>query len=179
MATASADAPLKGLSYLLEAYSRLLESYPELELLVVGSPRPGGETERQIESLGLSSRVRFVSGISTDELVRLYAEAAIAVVPSVYEGFGFPAGEAMACGLPVVATDGGALPEVVGDAGIQVPVRNAAALASAVADLLDDQILRDDLGRRARQRIESRFCWRMTARRMTDLYREVLQRGDS
>jgi glycosyltransferase involved in cell wall biosynthesis len=178
MATASADAPLKGLRYLLEAYATLLERYPDLELVVVGSPRPGGETDRLLTQLGLASRVRFVSGISTDEMVRLYAEAAIAVVPSVYEGFGLPAGEAMACGVPVVSTSGGALPEVVGDAGIQVPVRDAQALATAIAELLDDPVRREELGRRGRERIESQFCWRLTARRMTGYYREVLERAN-
>jgi glycosyltransferase involved in cell wall biosynthesis len=178
MATASADAPLKGLRYLLEAYAALLQRYPDLELVVIGSPRPGGETDRLLAQLGLASRVRFVSGISTDEMVRLYAEAAIAVVPSVYEGFGLPAGEAMACGVPVVSTSGGALPEVVGDAGIQVPVRDAQALAVAIAELLDDPVRREELGRRGRERIESQFCWRLTARRMTGYYREVLERAN-
>ena len=178
MATASADAPLKGLRYLLRAYSALLEQYPGLELLVVGAPRPGGDTERLIQELALQDRVRFVSGISTEEMVRLYAEAAIAVVPSVYEGFGLPAGEAMACGVPVVSTKGGALPEVVGDAGIQVPVRDPQALARAIGDLLEDPERRETLGRRGRERIESLFCWRLTAQRMTDYYREVLTRGN-
>ena len=178
MATASADAPLKGLRYLLEAYASLLQRYPDLELFVVGSPRPGGETDRLLTQLGLVSRVRFVTGISTEEMVQFYAEAAVAVVPSVYEGFGLPAGEAMACGVPVVSTSGGALPEVVGDAGIQVPVRDAQALAAAIGELLDDPVRREELGRRGRERIESQFCWRLTARRMAGYYREVLERAN-
>ena len=121
MATASADAPLKGLRYLLKAYARLLLDYPELELLLVSKPHPGGKTEALVNSLGIAKRVKFVSGISTEQMVHYYAEATIAVVPSVYEGFGLPAGEAMACGVPVVSTDGGALPEVVGNAGVIVP----------------------------------------------------------
>ncbi|MEE4659566.1 MAG: glycosyltransferase family 4 protein [Halieaceae bacterium] len=178
MATASADAPLKGLRFLLLAYAQLLQRYPSLELLVVGKPRPGGDTERLLQRLGLADRVQFVSGISTEEMVRYYAEATLAVVPSVYEGFGLPAGEAMACEVPVVSTDGGALPEVVGDAGVLVPAEDEAALADAIAALLDDPARRAALGRAGRARIEAQFCWRVTAGHMIRYYREVLARAN-
>lgn len=174
MATCSADAPLKGLRYLLHAYARLLQQFPQLELLLVSKPNPGGKTERLVQELGLVDKVRFVNGISTEQMVRYYAEAAIAVVPSVYEGFGLPAGEAMACGVPVVSTDGGALPEVVGDAGVIVPAKNVDALVEAIAALLQDPQRRDELGARAKQRIEENFCWRVCARQMTEYYRQVL-----
>jgi glycosyltransferase involved in cell wall biosynthesis len=178
MATASADAPLKGLRYLLLAYSGLLRRYPDLELLVVGRPRPGGRTEKLLLRLGLGDRVRFVSGISTAEMVRYYAEASIAVVPSVYEGFGLPAGEAMACGVPVVSTDGGALPEVVGDAGVIVPAKNAEALAEAIASLLEDRERREALGHAGRARILETYSWEVCAREMTAYYRRVLAGAD-
>ena len=174
MATCSADAPLKGLRYLLHAYARLLERYPDLELLLVSKPNPGGKTERLVQRLGLVDKVRFVNGISTEQMVQYYAEAAIAVVPSVYEGFGLPAGEAMACGVPVVSTDGGALPEVVGDAGVIVPVKNVDALADAIEALLQDPAARADLGARGQKRIEENFCWEVCARQMTAYYRQVM-----
>lgn len=174
MATCSADAPLKGLRYLLHAYARLLKRYPDLELLLVSKPNPGGKTERLVQQLGLVDKVRFVNGISTEEMVRYYAEAAIAVVPSVYEGFGLPAGEAMACGVPVVSTDGGALPEVVGDAGVIVPAKNVDALVGAISALLQDSQRRAELGARGKQRIEKNFCWQVCARQMTAYYRQVL-----
>jgi len=178
MAIASADAPLKGLRYLLRSYARLLRSYPDLELLVVGRPRQGGDTERLLDKLRLRDRVRFVNGIGTEDMVRYYAEATVAVVPSVYEGFGLPAGEAMACGVPVVSTDGGALPEVVGDAGVLVPVRDVGALTEAIAALLEDEGRRRWLSESGRRRIERMFCWRVTARRMSDYYLEVLDRAN-
>ncbi len=178
MATASADAPLKGLRFLLRSYARLLRQYPDLELLVVGQPRPGGDTERLLRKLQLQGRVQFVSGITTQQMVLYYAEATIAVVPSVYEGFGLPAGEAMACGVPVVSTNGGALPEVVGDAGIQVPVRDVTALTEAIDTLLGDEKLRLELGQRGRERIEEKFCWKVTARHMSNYYAQVLQHAD-
>jgi glycosyltransferase involved in cell wall biosynthesis len=178
MATCSADAPLKGLRYLLRAYARLLETHPDLELLVVSKPKPGGKTEKLVRRLGIEDRVLFVNGISTSEMVAYYAQASIAVVPSVYEGFGLPAGEAMACGVPVVSTDGGALPEVVGDAGVIVPAKDVDALAAAIDDLLRDPERRRELGARAMRRIEERFCWNVCARQMTQYYREVLARAD-
>jgi glycosyltransferase involved in cell wall biosynthesis len=174
MATCSADQPLKGLRYLLYAYAGLLERYPELELLLVSKPNPGGKTEKLVHSLGLADKVQFVNGISTEQMVRYYAEAAIAVVPSVYEGFGLPAGEAMACGVPVVSTDGGALPEVVGDAGVIVPTKNVEALVEAIDALLQDPQARAELGARGKQRIEENFCWQVCAGQMTEYYRQVL-----
>lgn len=175
MATVSADQPLKGMSYLLEALASLVPDYPELELLVVGKPKSGGATEAQIARLGLEKRLRFVSGISTEEMVRFYNEAEVAVVPSVYEGFGLPAGEAMACGTALVSTTGGALPEVTGDAALQVPVRDSAALAAAIRRLLDDAELRRELELAGRQRIDELFCWTKAAGEMVGFYRRVLQ----
>jgi len=178
MATCSADAPLKGLRYLLRAYARLLEHYPELELLVVSKPNPGGKTERLLRYLGIEDRVRFVHGISTEQMVRYYAQATIAVVPSVYEGFGLPAGEAMACGVPVVSTDGGALPEVVGDAGLVVPAKSIEALYDAIGTLLANPDQRRELGAAGKQRIDECFCWNVCAGEMTEYYREVLAHAD-
>tara|TARA_R110002110_G_scaffold205066_7_gene417122 strand:+ start:259962 stop:261188 length:1227 start_codon:yes stop_codon:yes gene_type:complete len=178
MATCSADAPLKGLRYLLRAYASLLEAHPELELLVVSKPQPGGKTEQLIQRLGLEERVQFVSNISTQQMVQYYAEAAIAVVPSVYEGFGLPAGEAMACGVPVISTDGGALPEVVGDAGVIVPTRDVGALSEAIDGLLRDPQRRAEMAEQGRQRIEEHFCWDVCAREMTAYYRQVLASAD-
>ena len=96
------------------------------------------------------------------------------MVPSVYEGFGLPAGEAMACGVPVVSSDGGALPEVVGAAGIIVPARNVDALTDAIDALLRDPRRREELGAQGRQRILDEFCWDVCAHQMLDYYRQVL-----
>ncbi|MCB1844592.1 MAG: glycosyltransferase family 4 protein [Halioglobus sp.] len=178
MATCSADAPLKGLSYLLRAYARLLDTWPDLELLLISKPNPGGATERLVRDLGIADRVQFVNGISTEEMVRYYAEATMAICPSVYEGFGLPAGEAMACGVPVVSSDGGALPEVVGDAGVLFPARDVDAMVAAIDSLLRDPERRTELGERAKRRIEERFCWRVCARQMTAYYLQVLDNAD-
>ncbi|MEM8548785.1 MAG: glycosyltransferase family 4 protein, partial [Pseudomonadota bacterium] len=178
MATASADAPLKGLRYLLKAYAALLDDFPDLDLLVIGKPQPGGKTEQLLRRLKIQDRVRFESGISTEALVKRYAEATIAVVPSIYEGFGLPAGEAMACGIPVVSTDGGALPEIVGDAGRVVPAAKAEPLAEAIAELLRDEQAREKLGAAARKRILETFSWQVCAQQMVSYYREVIARAN-
>ena len=89
--------------------------------MLIARPKPGGDTEALIEQLGLRDRIRFVTDASHEQINRLYAESAVAVVPSLYEGFGLPAVEAMAAGIPLVSTDGGALKEVVGEGGLQVP----------------------------------------------------------
>lgn len=179
MVTASADAPLKGLDYLLRAMALLRAKYPDLELLIVGKLKGDGETSALIDKLGIRDMLTFVSGISTKKLVEYYASATLTVVPSVYEGFGLPAGEAMACGVPVVSTRGGALPEVVGDAGVLVPIRDAKALASAIDELLVDPVRRNELGNKGRERIVERFSWDVAAAQMTDFYHEVLDDADA
>lgn len=116
--TNSAAIPLKGLSR--SATSMIARERP-IRLMVIGSPNKNGNIEKFVEELGIGGLVTFTGRISGEEFVRQYVKASVAVVPSVYEGFGLPAGEAMACGVPVVSTTGGALPEVVGNAGILVP----------------------------------------------------------
>lgn len=174
MATASADAPLKGLDYLLKAFARLLPDQPALELLILGKLKEDGETLKLIEKLDIGNHLKFVSGIETEELVKLYAEATLVVVPSIYEGFGLPAGEAMACGVPVISTDGGALPEVVGNCGIIVPTRDEKAIANAIVDLLGNPAKRQQLGRKGRARIVDLFSWKVAAENMVNLYVGVL-----
>ena len=174
MTTASADQPLKGLRFLLQALALLREQYPDLKLLVVGRLQSGGATEKLLEELDLASSVRFVSGISNREMVEHYAASGMVVCPSLYEGFGLPAGEAMACGVPVISSDGGALPEVVGDAGIVVPAGDGGALARAIERVLSDDTLRETLGAAGRRRIEDQFSWRVAAGHLVSYYREIM-----
>ena len=178
MATASADAPLKGLAYLLNALVDIRKQVPEAELLVVGKLKEDGDTRKLIDKLDLWDHVTFRSDLTPQEIVDLYAEASVAVVPSIYEGFGLPAGEAMASGVPVVSTDGGALPEVVGDAGKIVPVRDSDALSRAIVDLLKSPDDRKTLGEAGRARIVESFSWEVAARDMVSLYRNVMAEAD-
>jgi glycosyltransferase involved in cell wall biosynthesis len=130
-----------------------------------------------LRELGLEGDVRFVHGVSVDDLVRLYAEASVAVVPSLYEGFSLPAIEAMACGVPLIATAAGGVPEVVGrdgDAAIVIPPGDIPALITAIERVLDDPELAGCLGHAGRARAVGCFNWRRTAALTADQYREVL-----
>jgi len=174
--TASADVALKGLSYLLEAMAKL-RTERDLRLTIIGKPRPGHSMDL-IESLGLMPYIDFVSGVSDERIVELYAEAEIAVVPSLYEGFSLPAIEAMSTGICLVATDGGALPEVTGTDGdtvLQCSAGNAEALATTIARGLDSAELRARIGAAGRERVVSRWSWTHCAQLTVEQYREVLE----
>ena len=173
--TASADQPLKGLRFLLEALALLRLNFPELRLLVIGKLKAGGDTEKRLQDLNLMSTVEFVSGISTEKLVEHYNRATIAVSPSLYEGFGLPAGEAMACETPVMSSNGGALPEVVGDAGLIVDAADDVALANAIERLLNNPDERKALGRAGRTRIVEKFSWTVKAHRLSHYYNKILK----
>lgn len=173
--TASADVALKGLSYLLEAMAKL-RTERDVRLTIIGKPKPGKSADL-IESLGLSGCIDFVSGVSDERIVELYAEAELAVVPSLYEGFSLPAIEAMSTGICLVATDGGALPEVTGTDGdtvLSCKAGDADALAAALRRGLDDADLRARIGANGRQRVAERWSWRHCAALTVEQYREVL-----
>ena len=172
MTTASADAPLKGLSHLLKAMAALRPDYPDIRLTLVGQPKPDGETQRLIDSLELADCIDCCKGISHEEMVQKYARATVAVVPSMYEGFGLPAVEAMACGVPLVSTNGGALAEVVADAALVVSPGDGNALAQQIKRLFDDASLREEYAARGLKRVEQHFCWERCAERMEAYYRE-------
>ncbi|MBW1887334.1 MAG: glycosyltransferase family 4 protein, partial [Deltaproteobacteria bacterium] len=117
----------------------------------------------------------FTGRIDNGEFVRQYARSSIAVVPSMYEGFGLPVGEAMACALPIISTTGGALPEVLGDAGILVPPGNSEALAKAITELLDNPERSKRLGQEGYQRVHNLFTWKRAAEKTVEAYREAIR----
>ncbi|MEN9645850.1 MAG: hypothetical protein RL238_2519 [Actinomycetota bacterium] len=173
--TASADVALKGLSYLLEAMAKL-RTERDVTLTIIGKPREGASADL-IDKLGLRPHIEFVSGVSDERIVELYAEAELAVVPSLYEGFSLPAIEAMSTGICLVATDGGALPEVTGrdgDTVLQCKAGDVEALVTALRRGLDDADLRARVGAAGRQRVVERWSWKHCAQLTVDQYREVL-----
>ena len=173
--TASADVALKGLSYLLEALAKL-RTEREVHLTIIGKPREGANANL-IRSLGLEDCITHVSGVTDERIVELYAEAELAVVPSLYEGFSLPAIEAMATGTCLVATTGGALPEVTGvdnDTVLSCPAGDAEALAATIRRGLDNKELRDRIGAAGRTRVVERWSWRHCAALTVDQYKEVL-----
>ncbi|MCD6487167.1 MAG: glycosyltransferase, partial [Syntrophobacterales bacterium] len=173
LVTNSADTPLKGLKYLLEAIASIKRER-KIRLTVIGKPKKNGVIEGLVRKLGIKGCVRFTGRIEYEDFAHYYARAAIAVIPSLYEGFGMPAGEAMACGVPVISTVGGALPEVVGNAGILVPTADSKALEHAIVSLLDDPDRRHQLGMAGLERVRSSFTWRHAAQKTVDVYREAI-----
>lgn len=173
--TASADVPLKGLVFLLEAVAKL-RTERDVELVVVGKPPRRAEVLDAIDRFSLHHAVQFRSGLSPPQLVQLYATARVAVVPSLYEGFSLPAVEAMACSLPLVTTDAGALPEVVGRSGaaLVVPAGDVHALKSSIEHLLEHSELGARMGRLGRRRVQERFSWHRAAERTSQLYQEIV-----
>jgi len=179
MTTVSADAPLKGAKHLLRAFAAVADHPNEPELVVVGEFNEGEECDRLVDALGIRDRVTTHSAISTERMVELYATATLAVVPSLYEGFGLPAGEAMACGVPVVASTGGGLSEVVGDAGVTAPPGDHAELARGIRALLEDPDRRERMGQRGRERVQREFDWEEAARETVQVYRDAIANADS
>ena len=174
--TASADVTMKGLRYLLEAIAKL-RTERHIELVVIGRLKEGGPSARTIDELGLRDVVTFITGVPEQRIIELYSESEVAVVPSLYEGFSLPAIEAMSCGVPLVATTGGALPEVVGadnDTALLVPPGDSDALAARIRTALDDAELRARIGAAGRQRVIDRWTWRHTAVGTVEQYRALL-----
>jgi glycosyltransferase involved in cell wall biosynthesis len=166
------DDPKKGVLYLLQALTLLPE---EVTLTIVDQGAPHKTYAPLLaRELGLTSRIIFTGKVSAENLRQLYLISEAVIVPSLYEGFGLPAAEAMACGTPVVATRAGALPEVVGEdgAGMLVPPRDPQALARAVLKILGDDGLRKKMGAAGRQRVEKLFTWKAVAERTVKVYQE-------
>jgi glycosyltransferase involved in cell wall biosynthesis len=177
MTTASADVPMKGLAPLLEALAKVRTEREDAHLVVVGKPKDRSRIPGLINRLGLGDSVQFVKGVTTERIVELYAEAEVACVPSLYEGFSLPAVEAMACGVPLVATTGGAVPEVVGrdnETGLLVPPGDPSALAAGILRALGDPELRARIGAAGRERALRMFTWRQTAVGTVEQYRALL-----
>ncbi|WDP89243.1 MAG: glycosyltransferase family 4 protein [Desulfobacter sp.] len=172
--TNSADTPLKGLYHLLHALDRLVKKGREVSLTVIGTPKKDGGIENLVKKLDLGPHIDFTGRIDHQRFVREYARSQVAVVPSMYEGFGLPVGEAMACRIPVISTTGGALPEVAGDAAKLVPPGDARALEKAIEELLDDEKQRETLAQKGYERVQSEFTWEKTAIKTAAVYQEVI-----
>jgi glycosyltransferase involved in cell wall biosynthesis len=173
VAVASADSPMKGVATLLRAVAKL-STERDVILTVVSRPTPGGPTEKLVAELSLQDHVRFVHGIPDEELAELIATSEVAVVPSLYEGFSLPAVEHMASGTPLVASRTGALPEVVGDAAVQVTPGDAEELTAVLRRLLDSPEERAEVARKGYDRVMERYAWPIVAQRTVEAYREAI-----
>jgi glycosyltransferase involved in cell wall biosynthesis len=171
--------PRKGIRFLIEAAARLKPQYPDLKVVVAGDGFERPELIQLAENLGIANDVTFLGWVPNTELPPYYRAAAVSVIPSLEEGFGIPAAEAMGCETPVVASDAGGLPEVVqhGVTGLVVPRGDAGALAEAIGSLLADPERRTAMGRAGRERALRLFDWDRTAEQFEQLYAEVQARA--
>jgi glycosyltransferase involved in cell wall biosynthesis len=166
--------PRKNVPALLCALRELHNQGYDLHLAIVG--RKGWLYEEifaKVAELRLSDHVHFLTGVSNEDLARLYNAARCLALPSHYEGFGLPPLEAMACGTPVVVSDRGSLPEVVGDAGLVIDPDDTQDLSGAIRRLLDDDSLRSSLRQKGLMRA-STFSWAKAAQQTMAIYDKVL-----
>ena len=172
---ASADVPLKGLDYLLKALSDLAEVYSDISLSIIGEQKKGGHTERLIKKLNLEKRVNFFSNLTQEDLRKTYCEAELAIIPSLYEGFGFAAIEAMACGVPLISSSGGALPEVIKDTGIIIPPKNVKEIYNSVDYLFSSPHIAKEFAEKGLQRANSKFSWVAIAKKLEKVYHKEIE----
>ena len=183
VAMASADTPMKGIANLLEAFAKL-RTERDVHLLLVSRPKPGGQTERIVDRLGIADAVSFVHGITDEELAAVVGSAEVACVPSLYEGFSLPTAEAMACATPLVVSRAGAIPEVVGPDGLcadLVTPGDVGELVHALESLLDDPERRARMGAAGRERALAEFSWRAVAEATVTAYQHAIdvRRGET
>ena len=167
--TASADVPLKGLDFTLHAVARLKEDFPQLKLVIIGAPRPGGHTERLIKRLQIDQNVLYRSNLTRHEIAVEYAKSNVAIVSSLYEGFGFPVGEAMSCAIPLVATNVASIPEITQSFAELIPAKNSNAIELAIRNIFanpETYQLKADAGR---THIIENFDWQKIAKSYEDL----------
>lgn len=170
------NKPHKNLPRLIDAFAAVAAATPHTSLVLAGRPDPRyPEAAERVAALGLTERVRLLGDIAEADLPALYSGAAVFAFPSLYEGFGFPLLEAMACGAPVVASQASSLPEVVGEAGFLVPPDDARSLARAIRALLEDGRLWTRLHQAGLAQAAS-FTWARTAAATLEVYRRVVRR---
>jgi glycosyltransferase involved in cell wall biosynthesis len=167
--------PRKGIRFLLEAAAQLKPEFPDLKVVIAGDGFERPALVRLAQELGIGGDVTFLGWVSNAELPPYYRAAAVSVIPSLEEGFGIPAAEAMGCEVAVVASDAGGLPEVVEDGvtGLVVPRGDSAALARAIGSLLSDPVRREQMGQAGRARALRLFDWDRTAEQFEELYRDI------
>ena len=177
--TASADVPLKGLKYLINALPKIISLYPDTELVVIGKAKNNGETMKLIKKLNLLPYIHFKSNLKEEDIVDLYASAELAVIPSLYEGFGFGAGEAMSCGVPLISTLSGGLQDIVEGSCYEIEPGSSVQIENAVIDLFDNEEEMKRVALLGRKRILEKFNWRQAAKGYLAIYEREIKRFSS
>ena len=172
--TASADIPLKGLKHLILALPRVIRQFPLTSLTVIGKSPEKSNLNKLIDDLDLEDKITFRSGISEKEIVKTYHDSDIAVIPSLYEGFGFGAGEAMACGVPLISTDSGGLKQVIGDAALKIKPGSVNEIEEGILKLFTEEEIRQELAEKGRERMEEFFDWKIAASAYIEVFKKII-----
>ena len=172
--TASADIPLKGLRHLILALPRVMRQFPLTSLTVIGKSPEKSNLNNLIDDLNLEDKITFRSGISEKEIVKTYHDSDIAVIPSLYEGFGFGAGEAMACGVPLISTDSGGLKQVIGDAALKIKPGSVNEIEEGILKLFTEEEIRQELAEKGRERMEEFFDWKIAASAYIEVFKKII-----
>ena len=172
--TASADIPLKGLKHLILALPRVIRQFPLTSLTVIGKSPEKSNLNKLIDDLDLEGKITFRSGISEKEIVKTYHDSDIAVIPSLYEGFGFGAGEAMACGVPLISTDSGGLKQVIGDAALKIKPGSVSEIEEGILKLFTEEKIRQELAEKGRERMEEFFDWKIAASAYIEVFKKII-----
>ena len=168
--TASADVPLKGLDYTLEALSFLKKEFCDINLVVIGKLKQEGHTSRLIKRLGLENIIQFKTNLTKKEIAEEYACSSIAIVSSLYEGFGYPVIEAMSCSVPLIAANTSSIPELVGDYATLIPSRDSTSLAKSIKLVISDYEKYKNIAEKGRLHVIDNFNWT----KITEEYESVM-----
>ena len=168
--TASADVPLKGLDYTLEALSFLKKEFCDINLVVIGKLKQEGHTSRLIKRLGLENSIQFKTNLTKKEIAEEYACSSIAIVSSLYEGFGYPVIEAMSCSVPLIAANTSSIPELVGDYATLIPSRDSTSLAKSIKLVISDYEKYKNIAEKGRLHVLDNFSWT----KITEEYESVI-----
>jgi len=173
--TASADVPLKGLSFTLRAIHYLKDLYPEIHLTVIGQPKSSGYTERLIDELDISEYISFKTNLSKAEIAFEYACSSVAIVSSLYEGFGFPIGEAMACNVPLIATNVASIPEITSNYATLISAESSSEISDALEEIFKNYPLYQTRAEEGLAHIRENFKWEKLALDYQDLLFRILE----
>ena len=169
ISTASADTPLKGLSYTLRAISKLKNGGMDINLLVIGKMKKDGHTARLIKKLGISNNVTFKTNLTKEEISIEYARSSIAIVSSLYEGFGYPVIEAMSCAIPLIAANTSSIPELVGGHATLIEPKDSDSLVDSIKHVIGNYDDYDSMARKGRKHVIRHFNWNKISKEYEDI----------
>ena len=174
--TASADVPLKGLDFTLKAIASLKKDHPYIRLIIIGAPRIGGHTDRLIQKLKIEANIVYKTNLTKEEIAIEYANSNIAIVSSLYEGFGFPVGEAMACSIPLIATNVASIPEITSNFAELIPACDSKSIERSIRNILSNPEKYQTRADEGRQHIIDNFDWKKIAQSYENLIYQTMEK---